>query len=363
MQSDTLGNERLEGAALAQAIKGWGRALGFQRVGIAQAHLEEAEARLLEWLAHGYHGDMDYMVRHGVKRSRPAVLVPGTVSVISARMNYLPPGARESESVLVDSQRAFVSRYALGRDYHKVVRHRLVQLARLIAQHVEGFIWRAFADSAPVMEVELAARAGVGWRGKHTLLLARDAGSWFFLGELYTNLPLPADPPEPDHCGTCTRCIDACPTRAIVAPYRIDARRCISYLTIEHKGEIPEALRPLMGNRIYGCDDCQLVCPWTRFAKLSPEPDFAVRNGLDDASLVALFGWSEEEFLERFAGSPIRRLGHERWLRNIAVALGNAASTPEVVAALEARRNHPSALVRTHVAWALARHGRQCSAA
>ncbi|GIX28435.1 MAG: epoxyqueuosine reductase [Burkholderiales bacterium] len=363
MQSDTLYDERLEGAALAQAIKDWGRALGFQHVGIARAHLEEAEARLLAWLAHGYHGDMDYMARHGVKRSRPAALVPGTVSVISARMNYLPPGARDSWAVLGDSQRAFVSRYALGRDYHKVVRTRLAQLARRIARHVEGFAWRAFADSAPVMEVELAARAGVGWRGKHTLLLARDAGSWFFLGEIYTNLPLPADPPEPDHCGTCTRCIDACPTRAIIAPYRIDARRCISYLTIEHKGEIPEALRPLMGNRIYGCDDCQLVCPWTRFAKTSPEPDFAVRNGLDDASLAALFGWSEQQFLERFAGSPIRRLGYERWLRNIAVALGNAATTPEVVAALEARRDHPSALVRAHVAWALARHGRERSAA
>lgn len=363
MHGDTLGSVRLEGAALARAIKGWGRALGFQHVGIAQAHLEEAEARLLEWLAHGYHGDMDYMARHGVKRSRPAALVPGTVSVISARMNYLPPGARESESVLGDSLRAFVSRYALGRDYHKVVRHRLVRLARLIARHVAGFAWRAFADSAPVMEVELAVQAGVGWRGKHTLLLARDAGSWFFLGELYTNLPLPPDPPEPDHCGTCTRCLDACPTQAIIAPYRIDARRCISYLTIEHKGEIPEALRPLMGNRIYGCDDCQLVCPWTRFAQTSGEPDFAVRNGLDDVSLVALFHWSEAEFLERFAGSPIRRLGYERWLRNIAVALGNAATTPEVVAALEARRDHPSALVRTHVAWALARHRRQRSAA
>ncbi len=363
MQSDTLGNKRLEGAALAQAIKDWGRELGFQHVGIARAHLEDAEARLLEWLARGYHGDMDYMARHGVLRSRPAALMPGTVSVISARMNYLPSGARDSWAVLGDTQRAFVSRYALGRDYHKVVRARLAQLARRIARHVEGFSWRAFADSAPVMEVELAARAGVGWRGKHTLLLARDAGSWFFLGEIYTNLSLPADPPEPDHCGTCTRCIDACPTRAIIAPYRIDARRCISYLTIEHKGEIPEALRPLMGNRIYGCDDCQLVCPWTRFAKSSSEPDFAVRNGLDEAHLVALFHWSEAEFLERFAGSPIRRLGYERWLRNIAVALGNAPSTPEVVAALEARRDHPSALVRSHVAWALARHGCGQSAA
>ncbi|PZP58078.1 MAG: tRNA epoxyqueuosine(34) reductase QueG [Azospira oryzae] len=358
MQGDSLCCARLEGAALVQAIKRWGRELGFQRVGVTHADLGDAEARLLDWLAHGYHGDMDYMARHGVKRSRPSALVPGTVSVICARMNYLPPQARASRSVLDDPERAFVSRYALGRDYHKVVRSRLTQLARRIARHVEGFAWRAFADSAPVMEVELASRAGVGWRGKHTLLLARDAGSWFFLGEIYTNLSLPADPPEADHCGTCTRCIDACPTQAIIAPYRIDARRCISYLTIEHKGEIPEALRPLMGNRIYGCDDCQLVCPWTRFAKTSREPDFAVRNGLDDASLAALFGWSEQQFLERFAGSPIRRLGYERWLRNIAVALGNAPSTPAVVAALEARRDHPSALVRVHVAWALARHGR-----
>jgi epoxyqueuosine reductase len=358
MHADFLRSDgSLDTAALAAAIKTWGRDLGFQRLGVAGTDLGEAEARLLAWLARGRHGEMDYMARHGLARSRPAELVPGTVRVISARMNYLPAGAAASEAVLADPERAFVSRYALGRDYHKVVRGRLEKLARRIEAAAGRFGYRVFADSAPVMEVALAAAAGLGWRGKHTLLLSRDAGSWFFLGEIYTDLPLPEDPPEADHCGTCRACLDVCPTAAIVAPYELDARRCISYLTIEHKGDIPEELRALMGNRIYGCDDCQLVCPWTRFAGAAEVDDFAVRNGLDAPRLAELFGWSAAEFDERLAGSPIRRIGHERWLRNIAVALGNAPTTPDVVAALISRADHPSALVRRHVAWALARHG------
>jgi len=298
------------------------------------------------------------MARHGTRRTRPAELVPGTVSVICARVDYLPPAARTASEVLADGERAFLSRYALGRDYHKVVRSRLQRLAGRIAGEIGAYGYRVFTDSAPVMEVALASRAGLGWRGKHTLLLAREAGSYFFLGEIYTDLPLPADGPLEDHCGTCTRCIAACPTGAIVAPYRLDARLCISYLTIEHKGAIPETLRPLVGNRVYGCDDCQLVCPWNRFAQPSALDDFAVRNGLDDATLVELFAWTEQQFEDRLAGSAIRRIGYERWLRNLAVGLGNAPSTPSVVQALRSRTDHPSILVREHVAWALARHGK-----
>jgi epoxyqueuosine reductase len=345
-------------ARLTQRIKTWGRELGFDAIGIAGIDLGEAETRLLEWLAQGLHGDMHYMAAHGVRRSRPAELVPGTLRVISARMNYWPQ-ARDAGETLREPHAAYVARYALGRDYHRVLRSRLQKLAGRIGEAVGGFAYRVFTDSAPVMEVELAARAGLGWRGKHTLLLHREAGSWFFLGEIYTDLALLPDEVQPEHCGTCSRCIDICPTRAIVAPYRLDARRCISYLTIEHQGAIPEQLREPMGNRIYGCDDCQLVCPWNRFAVTAPAPDFAVRNGLDGASLVALFAWSEEEFERRMEGSAIRRIGHERWLRNIAVALGNAPTTPAVVAALEARREHPSALVREHVLWALGRHERR----
>jgi epoxyqueuosine reductase len=341
---------------LAAQIKSWGRELGFQAVGIAGVELPQAERRLLEWLAAGRHGAMDYMAKHGVKRARPAELIPGTVRVISLRMNYRPPQARDSWDVLEHGEHAFVSRYALGRDYHKVLRNRLEQLARCIEQEVGPYQHRVFTDSAPVMEVELAQKSGVGWRGKHTLLLTREHGSWFFLGEIYTDLALPVDPPQASHCGTCQACIDICPTRAIVAPYVLDARRCISYLTIEHKGPIPEELRPHMGNRIYGCDDCQLVCPWNKFAQTTEENDFHVRNGLDDVSLVELFAWDSIAFEDRLAGSAIRRIGHDRWLRNIAVALGNAATTPQVVAALESRRDHPSALVREHVAWALGRH-------
>ena len=349
-------SDALDLTALAARIRDWGRELGFDEVRITDTALGAAESRLMDWLASGWHGEMDYMAAHGAKRARPAELVPGAVRVICARMNYLPPGGRDPQEQLADADSAYVARYALGRDYHKVLRHRLQKLAGRIGEAVGEFRHRVFTDSAPVMEVELAVKAGLGWRGKHTLLLDRTAGSWFFLGEIYTDLALPVDAPVGEHCGTCARCIDVCPTRAIVAPFRLDARRCISYLTIEHKGSIPEALRPLMGNRIYGCDDCQLVCPWNRFAVRAEVPDFAPRNGLDAASLVELFGWDEEEFERRLEGSAIRRIGYERWLRNIAVALGNAPTTQRVVAALEARRDHASALVREHVGWALARH-------
>ncbi|HXZ47948.1 MAG TPA: tRNA epoxyqueuosine(34) reductase QueG [Usitatibacter sp.] len=337
-------------------VKRWGRELGFDAIAIAGTDLAEEEARLLDWLARGWHGGMDYMARHGARRARPAELVPGTLSVITARLRYSAP-ARDSWEVLEDGERAFVSRYALGRDYHKVLRAKLQALAERMTAELGPFAYRVFTDSAPVMEVALAARAGLGWQGKHTLLLARDAGSLFFLGELFVALDLQRDERVGAHCGTCERCIHICPTQAIVAPYRLDARRCISYLTIEHPGPIPEELRPLMGNRIYGCDDCQLVCPWNKYAQASGDPDFAVRNGLDDARLVDLFAWSDEKFDRRFEGSAIRRIGHERWLRNIAVALGNAPTTPEVVAALRARGFDASPLVREHVAWALSRHG------
>jgi epoxyqueuosine reductase len=350
------GTPRTDYAALAARIKAWGDALGFQAVGISDTHLDAAEAHLMQWLAGGHHGAMDYMAKHGAKRARPAELVPGTLRVISVRMNYYPQHAKDTHEVLDDGNRAFVSRYALGRDYHKVLRNRLEKLAQQIRAEVDCQC-RVFTDSAPVLEVELAQKAHLGWRGKHTLLLSREQGSWFFLGEIYIDLPLPVDAPENDHCGTCHACIDICPTRAITAPYRLDARRCISYLTIELKGSIPVELRPLIGNRIYGCDDCQLVCPWNRFSHKSVEPDFAVRNGLDDAALTELFAWDEATFHHRLAGSAIYRIGHEQWLRNIAVALGNAPTTPQVVAALQARSQSASPLVREHVAWALQKHG------
>ena len=339
--------------ALARRIKAWGTELGFQKVGIADADLSAAEPRLLEWLAQGWHGDMEYMARHGALRARPAELVPGTLRVIACRMDYLP--AKDASSF---PEKAEIARYARGRDYHKVLRSRLQALCDRIAGEVGRFGYRVFSDSAPVMEVELAAKAGLGWRGKHTLLLSRDAGSWFFLGEIYCSLDLPVDPPEKEHCGSCERCIDICPTQAIRGPYRLDARRCISYLTIEHKGSIPEPLRPLIGNRVYGCDDCQAVCPWNRFAQPTGEKDFEPRNGLDRATLVELFAWTEEEFDARLRGSPIRRIGYERWLRNLAVGLGNAPASPAVLAALRSRENHPSALVREHVRWAISRHER-----
>ena len=345
----------MDHAALAAKIKHWGRELGFQAVGIAEADLSAAEPRLAEWLQKGWHGEMDYMARHGVTRARPAALIPGTLRVISCRMNYSANDADE-RSALADRKRAYVARYARGRDYHTMVRSRLQKLCDRIEGDAGAFGYRVFADSAPVLEVELAAQAGIGWRGKNTLLLARDAGSYFFLGEIYTSLPLPADGPGAEHCGTCRACIDACPTQAIRAPYQLDARRCISYLTIEHKSAIPEEFRPLIGNRVYGCDDCQVYCPWNSFAQVSSEADFQVRNGLDRGTLVELFAWTEQEFDERMRGSAIRRIGYERWLRNLAVGLGNAPQSPEVIAALRARADDPSPLVREHVAWALRMH-------
>jgi epoxyqueuosine reductase len=346
----------LDPQALKRSIRRWASELGFDHIGVAGIELDAAHARLLDWLSLGYQGDMDYLARHAALRGRPEALVPGTVRVLSLRMNYFPAGARDAQATLADPAAAYVSRYALGRDYHKVLRQRLQQLAERIEAQIGTFRYRVLADSAPVMEVELARQAGLGWRGKHTLLLDRDAGSWFFLGEIYTDLPLPPDDPVAQHCGTCERCIEACPTRAIVAPYVLDARRCISYLTIEHRGSIPEPLRPLLGNRIYGCDDCQLVCPWNKFARTASLDDFGVRNRLDACALVELFAWTEEQFERRLQGSAIRRIGYERWLRNIAVALGNGPAMPAVRAALRARLDHPSALVREHVAWALARH-------
>jgi epoxyqueuosine reductase len=358
--ANALSAERL--AALAGQIKTWGAELGFQQVGICDTRLDEHERRLEEWLRKGLHGTMDYMARHGRRRSRPADLVPGTERVIAARMDYLHGTARPAVDLLDDSERALVSRYALGRDYHKVLRQRLRRLALRIETAVGPFGYRVFVDSAPVLEKALAEKAGLGWIGKHSNLLHRRAGSWFFLGEIYTDLPLPVDRPADNHCGDCVRCIDACPTAAIVGPYRVDARRCISYLTIELKGPIPEDLRPLMGNRVFGCDDCQLVCPWNRFARFSEEDDFAPRNGLDDATLLRLFGWSEEEFLTRTEGSAIRRAGYQGWLRNIAVALGNAqpqtaSDRVVLIDALQRRRGDSTALVREHIDWALERLG------
>jgi epoxyqueuosine reductase len=346
----------IEKLPVEERVKRWGRSLGFDAVAIAGIDLAEDEARLMEWLGRGWHGEMEYMARHGARRARPAELVPGTASIVTVRLNYSSADARDAAEVIDDPERAFVARYALGRDYHKVLRSKLQALAERMASELGPFHYRVFTDSAPVMEVSLATASGLGWRGKHTLALSRDAGSYFFLGELFVGLALRPDRPTSAHCGTCERCIDICPTHAIVAPYQLDARRCIAYLTIEHHGPIPEELRPLMGNRIYGCDDCQIVCPWNKYARASNDPDFAVRNHLDDAMLVDLFAWTEAEFDTRFEGSPIRRIGHERWLRNIAVALGNAPTSTRVVAALRSRADHPSPLVREHVAWALERH-------
>jgi epoxyqueuosine reductase len=344
----------IDPAGLAAQVKAWGRELGFQKVGIAAVELPEDERRLLDWIEAGHHGGMTYMARHGARRARPAELVPGTLRVVSARMDYWPTGA-DAATVLGDPSMAYVSRYALGRDYHKVLRNRLARLANRLAETAGTVGYRAFTDSAPVLEKALARDAGLGWIGKHTNLLDRHDGSWFFLGEVFTNLPLPVDEPVTGHCGSCTACIEVCPTRAILAPYRLDARRCISYLTIEHHGPIPEEFRAAIGNRIYGCDDCQLVCPWNRYAKQTAEPGFQPRHGLDATRLTEFFAWTEAEFEERLAGSAIRRIGHERWLRNIAIALGNAPRTPEVIAALERRREHPSEVVREAVGWALRR--------
>ncbi|SDG99777.1 tRNA epoxyqueuosine(34) reductase QueG [Dyella sp. 333MFSha] len=343
-------------AALATDIKRWARELGFADVGIAGTDLGHDEAYLERWLADGHHGEMDYMARHGTRRSRPAELEPGTLRVVSVRMDYIPPGTANAWDVIHDGEKAYVARYALGRDYHKVMRNRLQKLAAKIGERIGDFGYRAYVDSAPVLEKALARNAGLGWIGKHTVLINKRAGSYFFLGELYTDLPLPVDEPASAHCGSCRRCIDICPTQAIVAPYRLDARKCISYLTIELKGSIPEELRAPIGNRVFGCDDCQLICPWNKFAQEATEPDFAPRHSLDGPRLIDLFAWSEQEFLSRTEGMAIRRTGYEGWLRNLAVGLGNAPTTDEVVAALRARTGDPSPVVREHVAWALGRH-------
>ncbi|SEC36626.1 tRNA epoxyqueuosine(34) reductase QueG [Pseudomonas anguilliseptica] len=352
-----MNTDTLDLIALAQSIKDWGRELGFQQVGIVDVQLGEHEAHLQRWLDAGYQGEMDYMAAHGSKRSHPDELVPGTLRVVSLRMDYLP-GDTQMAQRLAQPEKAYVSRYALGRDYHKLIRKRLQQLAERIQQQIGPLGFRAFVDSAPVLEKAIAEQAGLGWIGKNTLVLNRKAGSYFFLGELFVDLPLPVDPPHASgHCGRCTACMDICPTAAFVGPYVLDARRCISYLTIELKGSIPEELRAPIGNRVFGCDDCQMVCPWNRFAKPTEQSDFQPRHSLDNAELAELFGWSEEEFLSRTEGSPLRRAGYERWLRNLAVGLGNAPSSIPVLEALKARREHPSELVREHVEWALARHG------
>ncbi len=350
-----------------------GRTLGFSAVGIADIALEHEAAGFQAWIEAGQHGEMEYMARHGAKRWQPGTLQPGTQSVICVALDYWPnnaaasapsplagegwgEGARALAQTAAKNNQAYISRYALGRDYHKVLRNKLQGFAEAISAQIASHEFRVFSDSAPVMEVPLALKAGLGWRGKHTLLLNRERGSMFFLGEIYTSLKLAPPQSQNDHCGTCTACIDVCPTQAITAPHRLDARKCISYLTIELKTAIPVEFRKAMGNRIYGCDDCQLVCPWNKFAQRTPIPDFEPRHGLDSAMLVELFAWTETDFNERLQGSAIRRIGHERWLRNIAVALGNAPSSPTVMAALGARDGHPSALVREHVAWALAQH-------
>ncbi|MDH3266232.1 MAG: tRNA epoxyqueuosine(34) reductase QueG [Gammaproteobacteria bacterium] len=342
--------------ALKADIVRWGIELGFQQVGVSDIDLAHAEQRLRRWLADDCHGDMDYMHKHGEKRSRPAELVPGTVRVISVRMDYLPEQQDDARALLDHQSKAYVSRYALGRDYHKVMRRRLQNLALRIKAAIGDYGYRVFVDSAPVLEKPIAEKAGIGWIGKHTNVINKDAGSWFFLGELYTDLPLPVDSKASDHCGSCRACIDVCPTDAIVAPYQLDARRCISYLTIEMRGSIPLEFREAIGNRIYGCDDCQLFCPWNKFARPTGESDFAPRHGLASAELADLFSWNKETWLEKTSGSAIRRIGYENWLRNIAVALGNAASTPAVIDALESRLDSESALVTEHVQWSLAQH-------
>lgn len=347
----------LDYTELATRIKEWAMELGFQQAGITGTDLSGDEAHLLSWLDEGMHGEMTYMARHGTRRSRPGDLLPGTIRIISLRMDYSPPESGHPAKVLRRPDLAYVSRYATGRDYHKVIRSRIQALAGRIEDAAGGFGYRAFVDSAPVLEKALARNAGLGWIGKHSNLINPGAGSWFFLGELYTDLPLPVDEPfTRDHCGSCSACMDVCPTGAIVGPYRVDARKCISYLTIELRGSIPLEFRSLIGNRVYGCDDCQLVCPWNRFARNTEEKDFRVRNGLDTPALLELFKWSEEDFLRKTEGSAIRRIGYECWLRNIAVGLGNAPTTPETVEALKLRVNHPSELVREHVQWALQQH-------
>jgi epoxyqueuosine reductase len=353
-----ISNQKM--GSLALQIKQWGQELGFQQVGITDTDLSAAEVHLQNWLANNFHGEMDYMQRHGVKRSRPALLHEGTVRVISVRMDYLTEANAAMNQTLADPASAYISRYALGRDYHKMMRNRLQKLADKI--QAEVFLstqkrdlnlgMRAFVDSAPVLEKALAEKAGLGWIGKHSNLINRKAGSWFFLGEIYTDLPLPIDSQATAHCGACTACLDICPTQAIVAPYQVDARRCISYLTIELHGSIPEELRSLIGNRIYGCDDCQIICPWNRFARMTGETDFNPRHQLNTQQLLDVFAWSEKTFLAKTEGSAIRRIGHDRWLRNIAIALGNAPVSPSIIEALKAKLGHHSEMVREHVQWA-----------
>jgi epoxyqueuosine reductase len=348
--------EKLNQQELAEQIAAWGVELGFQQLGISDIQLDTAERRLKEWLKSGFHGEMDYMSRHGQKRSRPAELVAGTIRVISARMDYLPDEPNSPTALLDDESRAYIARYALGRDYHKVLRTRLQTLADRIEAKVGAFGYRVFVDSAPVLEKPLAQKAGLGWIGKHTNLINKEAGSWFMLGEIYTDIPLPTDTAASEHCGSCRTCIEVCPTGAIIAPFVLDARRCISYLTIELKGAIPIEFRSAIGNRVFGCDDCQLFCPWNKFARHSEETDFAPRHGLDSADLVTLFSWDTAEWEKKTRGSAIRRAGHEGWLRNIAVALGNAKTSRRVIEALCSRLAHPSPLVREHVQWALLKH-------
>ncbi len=345
----------IDNAALSTQIKQWGQELGFQQVGITDTDLSVAETQLHNWLARDFHGDMDYMHRHGLKRSRPDLLQSGTRSIISVRMDYLPETAANMHTTLTDPTAAYISRYALGRDYHKTLRQRLQKLIDKIRTVMPNATLRAFVDSAPVLEKAIAEKAGLGWIGKHSNVINRKAGSWFFLGEIYTDLPLVSDTPASAHCGACTACLNICPTQAIVAPYQVDARRCVSYLTIELQGTIPVELRPLLGNRIYGCDEYQLICPWNRFAKLSKESDFLPRQRLNSQQLLEVFAWTELEFLQKTEGSAIRRIGHVRWLRNIAIALGNAAPSRQISQALSNKLQHDSELVREHVQWALQR--------
>lgn len=353
-----MNDTKLDYSQLASDIKQWGKDLGFQQIGVTDTDLGDYDQRFLTWLEQCFHGDMHFMQAHGEKRYRPELLIPGTLRVITARLNYLPADT-DMISVLQNPRKAYISRYALGRDYHKLMRKRLTQLAETISQQIGPFGYRAFTDSAPVLEKALAEKSGLGWIGKHTNLINREAGSWFFLGEIYTNLPLPIDAHVNNHCGTCTACIDVCPTKAIVAPYQLDARLCISYLTIELRDSIPVELRPLLGNRIYGCDDCQLTCPWNRFAKFTDEKDFHPRHDLTTPDLIQLFSWTEHEFLKKTEGSAIRRIGYECWLRNIAVALGNAPTDETIISALNSKLHYPSALVQEHVIWALQQHAAQ----
>ena len=349
-------NTALKMNSVHEKMQMWAQSLGFQQLGVSDIDLSKAESRFVSWLEAGFHGEMGYMARHGTKRSRPEELESGTVRVITLRMDYFPENAAESWSVINNDQQAFISRYALGRDYHKLMRKRLATLAKKIEQEVGEMGFRVFCDSAPVMEKALAEKSGLGWIGKHSNVLNREHGSYFFLGEIYTDLPLPVTEPTSEHCGSCVACIDICPTQAIVEPYKVDARRCISYLTIELREAIPIEFRTAMGNRIYGCDDCQLICPWNKFAQATVESDYLPRHGLDSPQLLDLFAWTEQEFLSRLEGSPIRRIGHESWLRNIAVALGNAKSSPDIINALTARLESASEMVKEHIVWALEQH-------